>query len=353
MSLSAFEHPFLSGLFGDEPISALFCAEADIIAMVRFEIALARAQAKCAVVDAEHSDDIGFALSEFVPNMEALRTAVASDGVVVPELVRQMRQAVGGSASENVHFGATSQDVIDTSLVLRLKSATEILQHRLALAITTLDDLGERHGNRPLMGFTRMQAAIQITVADRLRSWTEPLKRDLRRLSEFHATGFVVQFGGAAGTLEKFGDKGSEIRATLASQLGLDDGTQWHSQRDGLAEFCNILSLISGTLGKLGQDVALMAENATEIRLSGGGGSSAMPHKQNPVAAEALVTLARFNATQLAGMHHALVHEQERSGSAWALEWLLLPQMTVATGASLSTAIRLLHHIEDIGQRQT
>ena len=140
----------------------------------------------------------------------------------------------------------------------------------------------------------------------------------------------VVQFGGAAGTLEKLGDKAPAVRAALAAKLGLGDAPQWHSQRDALAEFAGWLSLVTGSLGKFGQDIALMAQAGDEIELSGGGGSSAMPHKQNPVAAEALVALARFNATQLSGMHQALVHEQERSGAAWTLEWLMLPQMVVA-----------------------
>jgi 3-carboxy-cis,cis-muconate cycloisomerase len=158
-----------------------------------------------------------------------------------------------------------------------------------------------------------------------------------------------VQFGGAAGTLEKLGDKGPAVRAALAAKLGLGDAPQWHSQRDALAEFASLLSLITGSLGKFGQDVALMAQAGSEITLSGGGGSSAMPHKQNPVKAEALVALARFNATQLSGMHQALVHEQERSGAAWTLEWLLLPQMAVATAAALRLAAELAGQIESLG----
>ncbi|TIN70121.1 MAG: 3-carboxy-cis,cis-muconate cycloisomerase, partial [Mesorhizobium sp.] len=123
----------------------------------------------------------------------------------------------------------------------------------------------------------------------------------------------------------------------------------WQNQRDALADFAGWLSLLTGSLGKFGQDIALLAQGGTEIKLSGGGGSSTMPHKQNPVKAEALVALARFNATQLAGLHHALVHEQERSGAAWTLEWLLLPQMVVATAASLRLAAELAAQVESLG----
>ena len=141
------------------------------------------------------------------------------------------------------------------------------------------------------------------------------------------------------------------VARRVAAELGLGlPPSHWHTQRDGLAEFAGWLSLVSGTLGKLGMDVGLMAQNAVgEIRLSGGGGSSAMPHKQNPIKAEVLVALARYNATLLPAMHTALVAEQERSGAAWTLEWLVLPQMAVTTGAALRTAGELVGAIKEMG----
>ena len=137
----------------------------------------------------------------------------------------------------------------------------------------------------------------------------------------------------------------------MAAELGLAYAPDcWHTTRDALADYANWLSLVTGSLGKMGQDICLMAQQGLdEAMLGGGGGSSAMPHKRNPVKAEALVTLARFNAVQVGGMHQALVHEQERSGAAWSLEWLILPQMTVAAAASLSTGIALLNSVERLG----
>ncbi|SOC35781.1 3-carboxy-cis,cis-muconate cycloisomerase [Rhizobium subbaraonis] len=352
MSLTPFEHPFLSGLLGDDEISSLFSAEADIDAMIRFETALAEAEADCGIIAKDDATAIVEGLSGFAPDIAALKTGVSKDGVVIPELVRQMRQAVAAPAREKVHFGATSQDAIDTSLVLRLKAATDILATRLAATVAGLTTLSQRDGQRPLMGYTRMQAAIPITACDRICAWRAPLERTAARLAHFAAHGFAVQFGGAAGTLEKLGDRGPAVRAALATRLGLVDRLQWHSQRDTLAEFAGLLSLVTGSLGKFGQDVALLAEMGSEIRISGGGGSSAMPHKQNPVSAELLVTLARFNAAQLAAMHQAVVHEQERSGAAWTLEWLVLPQMTAATGVALLTSLRLLGQIEVLGKSE-
>ncbi|MBN7804223.1 3-carboxy-cis,cis-muconate cycloisomerase [Agrobacterium rosae] len=349
MSLSPFEHPFLGGLFGDAEIAALFSADADVAAMLRFESALAQAQAATGVISKEDAAHIVAGIESASIDGDALRQGVAKDGVVIPELVRQLRGAVGGDAAAKVHFGATSQDVIDTSLMLRLKAATQIIYARLSSCITALEDVSKRDGSKPLMAYTRMQAAIPMTADDRVSTWLEPLLRHRERLAIFASDGFAIQFGGAAGTLEKFGDKGAAVRAELAQRLELADARQWHSQRDGIADFGHVLSLITGSLGKFGQDIALLAQVGGEIRLSGGGGSSAMPHKQNPVAAETLVALARFNAVQISGLHQSMVHEQERSGAAWMLEWLVLPQMVAATGSALLSAHRLLKQLDAIG----
>jgi 3-carboxy-cis,cis-muconate cycloisomerase len=349
MAVSAFDHPFLSGLFGDEEIEALLGIDAEIDAILRFEIALAEAEAETDVIPPEAASAIADALADFKPDMAMLRKGVARDGVVVPELVRQTREVVGAPYGDLLHFGATSQDVIDTALVLRLKPVLDVFERRLDELAERFDQLHERFGKKPLMGRTRMQAAIPITAGDRIRSWRDPLRRHAKRLEALRPVLLAVQFGGAAGTLNKLGGKGEAIRAALAEKLGLADAPQWQSQRDRVAEFANFLSLLTGSLGKFGQDIVLMAQAGDEIALSGGGGSSAMPHKQNPVAAEILVTLGRFNATQLSGMHHALIHEQERSGSAWSLEWLILPQMIVATGSALRLGIELAGRIDGIG----
>ncbi|CDX17776.1 3-carboxy-cis,cis-muconate cycloisomerase [Mesorhizobium sp. ORS 3324] len=350
MTVSPFDHPLLSGLLGDEETARHFSVEADIAAMLSFERALVEAEAEHGVISREAEAAIVKALASFRPDTAKLRAGVAADGVVVPELVRQISAMVGEPYGEFVHFGATSQDVIDTSLVLRLRAAVDHIGLLLSENTVRLANLEAEFGGRALMAMTRMQPAIPITVGDRVSSWRAPLERHQQRLKEQFGRLLAVQFGGAAGTLDKLGDKGAAVRAALASKLGLADAPQWHSQRDALAEFAGWLSLVAGSLGKFGQDIALMAQGETDIKLSGAGGSSAMPHKQNPVKAEALVALARFNATQLSGMHQALVHEQERSGEAWTLEWLILPQMVVATAAALRLAAELAAQIESLGR---
>ncbi|MGX8013041.1 3-carboxy-cis,cis-muconate cycloisomerase [Mesorhizobium sp. ORM8.1] len=349
MTVSPFDHPLLSGLVGDEEAARHFSVEADIDAMLGFEQALAQAEAACGVIPNEAEAAIVKALASFRPDTAKLKAGVTKDGVVVPELVRQIRATVGAQYGEFVHFGATSQDVIDTSLVLRLCQVIDHIGLLLGENIVRLTGLEQEFEGKALMAVTRMQPAIPITVGDRLAAWRAPLERHQLRLAEVSGRLLVVQFGGAAGTLEKLGGKAAAVRAALAAKLGLGDAPQWHSQRDALAEFAGWLSLVTGSLGKFGQDVALMAQAGTEVKLSGGGGSSAMPHKQNPVKAEALVALARFNAVQLSGMHQALVHEQERSGAGWMLEWLILPQMVVATAGALRLAAELAGQIESLG----
>lgn len=350
MTVSPFDHPFLSGLFGDEEASKLFTAEADIRAMLSFEAALAQAQAEVGIIKAGAAKAIAKACGSFKPNLPALRDATRKDGVVVPELIRQLRKAVPAPHGKSFHVGATSQDVIDTSQILRFKEFCKILDARLKVLLAAFSHLDNQHGANSLMGRTRMQSALLIKVSDRINSWHAPLIRHRERLIILSQSLFIVQFGGPAGTLDALDGKALAVRAALARTLKLGDAPQWHSQRDCLAEFASLLSLITGTLGKFGTDIALLAQGGDEIVLGGGGGSSAMPHKQNPVAAELLVTLAQFNAVLLSGMHLALVHEQERSGSAWSLEWMLLPQMAVATAASLNLAHRVCGSIKSIGR---
>jgi len=347
MSASPFDHPYLSGLLGDADLVPFFSAEADVRAMLAFEIALAKAQGGAGVIPPEAAETIAAALAGFSPDVDALAVGAGRDGVVVPEFVRQLRKAVAGDAAAFVHFGATSQDVIDTSLALRLKPVLAILDARLTAVSTALQALDDRDGAIDVMAHTRMQAAIPVPASRKIRSWRDPMARHRVRLEEVAADIGVVHFGGAAGTLEKLGDKADEVTRRLADLLDLKPVERArHSERDFVAALASWLSLVTGSLGKMGQDIALAAQSELgEIKLSGGGGSSAMPHKVNPVGAETLVTLARFNATLVAGMHQSLVHENERSGAAWTLEWMLLPQMVMACGVSLRLAEALVAQV--------
>lgn len=352
MALSPFENDLYSGLFGDPELAGSFSEAAEVKAMLTFEAALAGAQAEAGLIPAEAAGSIITVCNDFAPDMNALRIGMARDGVAVPDLVKQVRARLPEGLAPHFHFGATSQDVVDTALVLRLETVIAILGGRIDGVVETLAALESRFGANRLMGRTRMQDALEISIADRLLDWRLPLERDLVRLDEIKSRLLVVQLGGAVGTLAKFGPKRAEIVRSVASQLGLGVPEKaWHSQRDAIVEFSGWLVLVTGTLGKIGQDIALLAQNARgEITLSGGGGSSAMPHKSNPVTAEVLVSLARYNAGLGGTIAQSLVHEQERSGAAWTLEWLVLPQMAMATGSALMLGQRLLDSVEVLGQ---
>jgi 3-carboxy-cis,cis-muconate cycloisomerase len=352
MTVSPFDHPLTAAFLGDDEVAACFSVAAEMAAMVDFERALAEAEAQRGVVPAAAGAAIAAALDRFAPNMAVLRTAAARDGVVVPELVRQLRGAVGEPHAGYVHFGATSQDVIDTALVLRLKPVLAIFEKRLDRIVEGFTGLESRFGAARLTAVTRMQPAIPMSAAARIETWRRPLQRHLQRLGEQRPRLLAVQFGGAAGTLDALGENGPAVRAALAARLGLSDTPQWHSQRDAIADFASWLSLVTASLGKFGQDVAFMALDGGAIKLSGGGGSSAMPHKQNPVKAEALETLARFNAVLAGAMHQAVIHPLERSGAAWTLEWLVLPQMVVATAAATRLTVALIDEIQNMGDIQ-
>jgi 3-carboxy-cis,cis-muconate cycloisomerase len=339
-------HPLLDALVGDEEVGALFSNEAELAAILHAEVALADAQAEIGLIERDAADRILKVSSSFKPDWPKLAEGLTQDGVVVPQFVKQLRAAVGEPHAKAVHLGATSQDIIDTALVLRLKSAIAIMEGRIDHLIETLHALKTRDGSLRLMAHTRMQQALPFTVADKIDTWLHPLKRHSEALKALAPRILVLQLGGPVGTRGELKGRGDAMADAMAERLGLGYAPSWHSQRDRIGEFASFLSLLSGTLGKLGQDVALMAQNeVAEVRLAGGGGSSAMPHKSNPVLAEVLVTLARFNAGLLGTLHQALVHENERSGAAWTLEWLVLPQMVVSTGAALNKAQMLLNQM--------
>jgi 3-carboxy-cis,cis-muconate cycloisomerase len=348
MSASPFDHPLLSHLLGDAEIASLFSPEAELKEMLRFESALAEAEADEGLIPAAAAAAITAAIGRFKPDHAGLAEGIARDGLVVPALVKQLRTAIGAPHADHLHVGTTSQDLIDTGLALRLRQVASLLDLRINRLIEQLDALSGKQGNGTLMGRTRMQRARPITVAEKIAHWRAPLARHRERLVELAPRLFLLQFGGAVGNRHELGapgrGHGDAVAERVAEALRLHNPiAARHSERDGIAEFATWLSLITGGLGKLGADVALMAQNEVgEVKVAGGGGSSAMPEKQNPISAEILVTLARFNAALLSGMHDALVHENERSGAAWTLEMMLLPQMCVATGAALSNAARLI-----------
>ncbi len=326
-------------LLTDPETAAILGDAAMARAMVRVESALAEVEGGLGVIDPAAAGRIVAALAAFAPDLDDLARGTARAGVPVPALVAQLRRVVGDDA-DGLHWGATSQDIVDTALVLQLRQALEVLERRLEAVCTALAGLAVAQHATTMIGRTRYQQALPTTFGLKVAGWLAPLPRHVERLAELRPRLLAVQFGGAAGNLAALGPSGIAVMQGLAAALGLAcPAMPWHSQRDTMAELASWLALLTGTLGKLGLDVLLLAQNEIgEVREAEGGGSSTMPQKSNPIRAEALVALARLNAGLLGGMYDAMLHAHERDGAAWQVEWRVLPDMVVAAAASLTHA---------------
>ena len=348
MTVSPFDSQLFAQLLSDDEIAPLFSDKMVLRAIVDFEIALAKIEAEAGVIPRNAFEEIALKLTDFNPNPSDLSLDTGIDGVPVPALLKLARQLLGNEIGQYLHWGATSQDAIDTSLVLRIAQVIELLERRLSSTHSKLSSLANKYAETTMVGRTRSQQAIPTTFGYKLLGWAEPLNRHLDRLQELKPRLLVLSFGGAVGTLAALGNKANEVSQRLAEELGLHlPGTAWHTQRDNLAEFANWLSLLTGSLGKMGQDLILLSQSEVlEVCFTSGGGSSTMPQKSNPIAAEVLITLARFNAGQLNLIHQGLIQEHERGGPGWMLEWMVLPQMILAAAVALKDALRVLDGLE-------
>jgi len=354
MSITPFDSALFGPLLSDAELAELLDDRAQLRAMLAFEAALARAEGSVGVIPEAAAGRIAAVADRLEVDPAALAEGTAEDGIPVPALVAALRQAVakeneGGDAASFVHWGATTQDVMDTGLVLRLRQVLNILETRLDALGDALAALAEAERATAMLARTRGQQATPTSFGLKVAGWLAPLQRHLDRLAEVEARLGVLSFGGAAGNLSALGENGLAVEAALAEALDLPaPAMPWHSQRDGLIEFGNWLGLVAGSLGKLAGDVLLLCQNEVgELREGGGGGgSSTLPQKANPVRAEAVVSLTRF-ATGLVGqLQAAAFHQHERDGVAWQIEWLVLPQMIVATGAALGHALALIESLE-------
>lgn len=343
MAVSPFDSALWAGFWGDPEVAGLFSDEAEIAAMLAVEAALARAQAAVGMVPAAAAAAITAAAEAGGIAPEELAAGVVAAGMPVPALVAALRRRVPAEHAGWVHFGATTQDVIDSGLVLRMGRALAIVDARLARLVGALAAQAERHRGTVIAARTRGQIAQPTTLGAKIAVWTMPLVRDRARLAELRPRVLVVSQAGAAGTNAAMGGHGRAVMAGLAGELGLAPAeVPWHAARDGIAEVGGWLALVTGSLGKIGQDLLqLGASEVGEVTAGKGGGSSTMPNKANPIVADALVALARLNAHTVGMLQDAMVTTQERDGAAWGLEWFALPAMAVAAGAATRHALGL------------
>lgn len=341
-----------SGLFGallcDPRIAEEFSATAFTDRMLAFEAAWTQALGANGFVSERDANKALAAIKTF--SSENLGHGSGRDGLPVPALVAGLKSTLDVGAARAVHTGATSQDVMDTAMVLTCLSVMDEMTARLTRLVAELDALLEKSGDNAMMARTRMQAALPANVALRVDAWRRPLADHLALADDVKNQLSVVQIGGPIGSRETPQPHVAECAGQVAETLGLALGPVWHADRSRFVAMGHWLTLVAGSLGKIGQDVALMVQQGIDdIALSGGGGSSAMAHKQNPIGAELMVALARYVASQQGLLGQAMIHEQERSGAAWALEWLTLPAMAEATGAALLHAESLITSVERLG----
>lgn len=357
MSVTPFDSALFGPLLSDPELAALLDDRAQLRAMLEVEAALARAEGRCGVIPEDAAARIAAVAESLELDPAALAEGTARDGIPVPALVAALRQAVaqqqGGEAAQYVHWGATTQDVMDTGLVLRLQEALGILEDRLDGLAGRLAELAAAERATVMLARTRGQQATPTSFGLKAAGWLAPLQRHLERLEDFEERFGVVSFGGASGNLSALGEDGLAVEAALAEALELAiPAMPWHSQRDGLIEYGNWLGLVAGSLGKLAGDILLLCQNEVgELREGSGGSSSTLPQKQNPVRSEAILSLTRHAAGLCGQLQAAAFHNHERDGVAWQLEWLVLPQLVVATGAALNQALDLVEGLEIDRQR--
>ena len=352
MSFTPYNAPLLGSLLGDHEAAGFFGIKADIDAMLEFEVALAKAQAELGMITQEASREIADTLENYEPDIRTLSQSASRDGMIVPKLIKMLRAILSKETAPSLHFKCTSQDAIDTSAMIRIKACIAIIISRLIDLIDRLEILAIKNASNDFMTYTRMQAALPSKADERINSWVHPLRHTIETSKHLR---FQVQLGGPIASSTAYDGKLHDLAKIISPELGLTVPNHvWHSDRSAIIEIGSWLTTLTGHLGKLGTDVCLMAQmGEDQIKISGGGSSSAMAHKQNPVMAETLVTIARFNATQISGLNHGLVHEQERSGASWMIEWMIMPQLFVTTAAALRNANKLVKSIEQVGKSKS
>lgn len=326
-------------IFATDAMRARFAPGATLARMLDVEAALARAEAACGVVPAEAARAIADGCRTLVVDADTLVHAARESGNYAIPLVAALTRHVDAAARGYVHWGATSQDVIDTGRVLQLRDALASLAAELAGLDAALAAQARRHRDTPLAGRTWLQQALPVTLGLKLASALAALRRHAARLARVRGEVAVLQFGGAAGTLASLGDDAAAVERALATELDLAvPELPWHAQRDRLVDVAAVLGGLVATLGKLARDVALLAQTevaeAFEPAAPGRGGSSTLPHKRNPVASSIALTAALRAPGLVATMLAAAVQEHERGLGNWPAEWDVLPELCeLAAGA--------------------
>jgi 3-carboxy-cis,cis-muconate cycloisomerase len=333
----------LDPLFASEAMTAIFSDRGRLQGMLDFEVALARAEAEVGLIPAAAVAPIAAAAKAERLNVAALARQAAEAGIPTIPLVKQLTALVAAkdpSAARYVHWGATSQDVMDTGLVLQIGKGIAVLKPELQRLSAALARLAESQSRTPMIGRTWLQHAVPVTFGLKAAGWLDALERCRLRLEEAGEAARVLQIGGAAGTLATLGVRGLEVAEVLARALDLRlPALPWHASPDRLVALAAALALLVGVLGKMARDLSLMMQvevaEAFEPSAPGRGGSSTMPHKRNPAASAVALAAAIRVPGLVATLLAAMPQEHERGLGGWQAEWETLPKTFLLASGSL------------------
>jgi 3-carboxy-cis,cis-muconate cycloisomerase len=349
-SLSALLAPMLSS-----PAMRAVCDDAATLQnMLDFEAALARTEAAAGIIPVTAAGPIAKACRAESFDLAALAEAATRSGNLAIPLVKALTANVAKAdteAARYVHWGATSQDVIDTATMLTLGAGIDALLGDIERAISGFAKLARQHRNTAVVARTWLQHALPMPFGLKLAEYAAALHRSRQRLRQLRSDGLALQFGGAAGTLAAFGDKGLLVAEKLAQELKLPlPDAPWHTHRDRIAEAASVFAIVAGTCGKIARDVSLMMQTdvaeAFEPSGEGRGGSSTMPHKRNPVAAASALAAATMAPNLAATIFAAQVGDHERSAGPWHAEWPTLPTLMLVTSGALAAIVDIAEGLE-------
>ena len=342
MPSTVFDSALFRDMFGTAEMRAVFSDEALVGRYLETEAALARAQARAGVVPQSAADAISAAALAVVINFDKLRQQTEIVGYPILPLVHQLSEAAG-EAGRYVHWGATTQDIMDTANVLQIRSALGIVARDLGEVRDRLADLARKYRDTPMAGRTHLQQALPITFGYKAAVWLTSIDRHIERVEQALPRILVGEFAGATGTLASIGEGGLEMQKFFCEELGLGQPAMtWHVARDGFAEAVTLLGLVTGTLGKIATDIMMMSATefgeVSEPFVPGRGASSTMPQKRNPISSELMLAAAKAVRQHVATMLDGMIHDFERATGPWHLEWLSLPESFLLTASSLANA---------------
>ncbi len=346
--------PLLAPLFSSAAMRAI-CDDATYLQhMLDFEAALARAEAAAGVIPDGAAGPIGNACKADAFDLPVIAEAATRAGNIAIPLVKALTANVAKTdteAARYVHWGATSQDVIDTATMLMLRAAINALLTDIDRAVAGFAKLARQHRDTAVVARTWLQHALPMPFGLKLAEYAAALHRSRHRLKGLRDSALALQFGGAAGTLAALGDNGLVVAEKLAAELKLPlPAAPWHTHRDRIAEAASVFAILSGTCGKIARDVSLMMQTdvgeAFEPAGAGRGGSSTMPHKRNPVACASALGAATMAPQLAATIFASQVQDHERSAGPWHAEWPTLPTLMLVTSGALAAIVELAEGLE-------